>query len=521
MSSYIRNASIGLKVALAPAFAIVCLVVVALMGGLSNHLLSEDLQAVGGEGMHRIDHAQRFARDLTELHQMVYQSLTWESVGKRPDQIQQLDESLLNRLSAFDERVQEAAAQEGQTAEQQATFTTFANAWISYSMVARDTLDMKAGGAAAAATFVVSLDGDFEQSLSALDAFVKAELAAVGGRLEDAEAKAMQINLMMLGVSVFAAVLAAILSWIFMRSITRPLQRAAYMAGQLAQGNLTEQTRDDEASADATGHVLAAMDEVSRNLSGVVDGIRRTAEQISSASNEIATGNADLSVRTEGAASALQQAAASIEELSDTLRINADRAQSANALAGEASRVAREGGEVVSDVVNTMDAINAQAKRIAEIIGTIDGIAFQTNILALNAAVEAARAGEQGRGFAVVAGEVRSLAQRSAEAAREIRSLIGSSVEQIDTGAVKVRKAGQTMHLIVDAINRVAQTVDEISHATQEQATGISQVNQSVSEMDRSTQQNAAMVEEATAATESLRHQATSLVQMLGSFRTA
>jgi len=203
------------------------------------------------------------------------------------------------------------------------------------------------------------------------------------------------------------------------------------------------------------------------------------------------------------------------------VRQSADNAQAANALARDASNVAREGGALVQGVVQTMDQINSQAKKIGEIIGTIDGIAFQTNILALNAAVEAARAGEQGRGFSVVASEVRLLAQRSAESAREIRTLIGSSVEQIDAGVNKVQAAGHTMTKIVGAIEKVAGTVDGIARASSEQAAGIAQVNNAVSEMERATQQNAAMVEEATAATESLRHQSQRLVGLLGRFRTS
>jgi methyl-accepting chemotaxis protein len=259
---------------------------------------------------------------------------------------------------------------------------------------------------------------------------------------------------------------------------------------------------------------------VARNLTGLVTDIRSTAEQINVASGEIATGNADLSTRTEGTASALQQTAASVEQLTATIRSNADNARAANVLARDASTVAREGGAMVVDVVSTMNAINAQAKKIADIIGTIDAIAFQTNILALNAAVEAARAGEQGRGFAVVASEVRSLAQRSADSAREIRTLIGSSVEQIDAGASQVQAAGQTMTRIIGAIERVSSTVDDIARAAGEQATGIAQVNQTVAEMENSTQQNAAMVEEATAATDALNGQAQRLVQMLTRFRT-
>jgi methyl-accepting chemotaxis protein len=520
MGSFFRNASIGLKVSLAPTFAMVCLVAVALLGWLANRSVSDDLRAVGGDGLQRAIGAQQLGRELTELHQQVYQSLTWEAVGQRAEQIQQLDSSLLKRLKVFDERARNLAAQPGLSADQQALAGDFAKGWDTYAKVARDTLDLKTGGVAAASTFVVTLDGQYVKNLALLDGFLKAELAGTAQRVADADDRGARYGALIVAVSAAALLLASLLSWLFMRAISQPLQRAAQVAAQLAQGDLTARSAQ-AASADATGRVLGALDEVSSNLNGLVDGIRRTAEEINTASAEIATGNGDLSARTEGTASALQQAAASIEELSATLRTSADNARSANTLASEASDVARQGGTVVADVVQTMDGINAQAKKIADIIGTIDGIAFQTNILALNAAVEAARAGEQGRGFAVVAGEVRNLAGRSAEAAREIRTLISSSVEQIDSGAGKVRAAGQTMERIVGAIERVAQTVDDISRATAEQASGIAQVNQSVAEMDRSTQQNAAMVEQASAATESLRQQAGNLVQMLGRFRTS
>jgi methyl-accepting chemotaxis protein len=259
---------------------------------------------------------------------------------------------------------------------------------------------------------------------------------------------------------------------------------------------------------------------MSGSLHDLVDGIRRTAETISTASSEIAAGNSDLSTRTEAAAGSLQRAATSVQELVASLRQGAADADAARQQAVDAAQFAREGGTVVEAVVDTMARINNQAQRIGDIIGTIDGIAFQTNILALNAAVEAARAGEQGRGFAVVAGEVRTLAHRSAEAAREIRTLISSSVEQIEVGSTKVALAGQAMNRIVNAIEKVASSAEQISMSTAHQATGIARVNETVAEMDRSTQQNAAMVEQASAATESLRNQSQGLVSMLGSFQT-
>jgi methyl-accepting chemotaxis protein len=249
--------------------------------------------------------------------------------------------------------------------------------------------------------------------------------------------------------------------------------------------------------------------------------VRASAGSVTTASDEIASGNHDLSSRTEQAASSLQQTASAMEQLTATVRNSAESARQANQLAASAAEVAERGGSVVSQVVSTMDEINASSKKIADIIGVIDGIAFQTNILALNAAVEAARAGEQGRGFAVVASEVRSLAQRSAEAAKEIKGLIGASVERVEAGSKLVADAGQTMGEIVGSVKRVSDVIGEITVASGEQSDGIGQVNTAVTQLDQMTQQNAALVEESTAAAESLRNQAQKLAQALAGFRLA
>jgi len=256
-------------------------------------------------------------------------------------------------------------------------------------------------------------------------------------------------------------------------------------------------------------------------LVGLIGQVRASADSIAAASSQIAQGNNDLSSRTESQASALEETAASIEELNSTVKQNAHNAREANQLADGASAVARRGGEVVVEVVETMKGINDSSRRIADIIGVIDGIAFQTNILALNAAVEAARAGEQGRGFAVVASEVRSLAGRSAEAAKEIKALIGASVERVAQGSVLVDRAGSTMAEVVEAIGRVADIVGEISAASSEQSIGVAQVGEAVTQLDQATQQNAALVEQSAAAAESMRFQAEQLVQAVGVFQTS
>src|SRR5439155_19135741 len=266
-------------------------------------------------------------------------------------------------------------------------------------------------------------------------------------------------------------------------------------------------------------HLLQTLSAMQASLRQIVGQVRASTDSISTASAEIATGNQDLSARTEQTASNLQQAASSMEQLTGTVKQSADSARQADRLASSAAEVAARGGQVVSQVVSTMNDINASSKKIADIIGVIDGIAFQTNILALNAAVEAARAGEQGRGFAVVAGEVRNLAQRSAEAAKEIKALIGASVDKVDSGSRLVADAGKTMQEIVSSVQRVADIIGEITAASSEQSDGIGQVNQSVVQLDQMTQQNASLVEESAAAAESLKEQALRLAQVVGAFR--
>jgi methyl-accepting chemotaxis protein len=300
------------------------------------------------------------------------------------------------------------------------------------------------------------------------------------------------------------------------RSITRPVQQAVAIAEAVASGNLS--VKIEVSTTDETGRLLSALKRMSTELSALVGQVRSTSEFIATGSRQIASGNADLSQRTEEQASNLQQTAASMEQLSSTVKNNADSARTASEVAGRASAAASKGGVVVGEVVVTMDKITSSSRKISDIISVIDGIAFQTNILALNAAVEAARAGEQGRGFAVVASEVRSLAQRSASAAREIKVLINDSVETVEAGAKQVGDAGQAMEDIVTQVRHVSNLLQAISTSTHEQTTGIGQVTDAVTQLDQVTQQNAALVEESAAAAESLQQQATRLVSAVDVF---
>ncbi len=312
-------------------------------------------------------------------------------------------------------------------------------------------------------------------------------------------------------------VLGALLYVLTQRVVSRPLFDAAQRMERVAAGDLSDPPV--RRGTDEVGQLFGSLQAMTAKLRATVGQVRQSAESIEGASGEVAAGNQDLSSRTELAAANLQQTAASMTQLTGTVQHTADSAQTANQLAQSATEVAERGGAVVHQVVATMDEINASSKKIADIIGVIDGIAFQTNILALNAAVEAARAGEQGRGFAVVAGEVRSLAQRSAEAAREIKGLIGTSVERVETGSRLVQDAGATMGDIVASVKRVSNIIGEISAASSEQRGGIGQVGNAVNQLDQMTQQNAALVEEGAAAAESLKEQAQTLTRLVATFR--
>ena len=364
------------------------------------------------------------------------------------------------------------------------------------------------------------LDGtygpQFAAYLGAIDKFVDVQRRQRDEAVETE--RTMQARLVWVSVAAAAAVVALgmLLAVLLVRSITHPLGRAVALAERIAQGDLTADAHDER--KDELGRLLRSLSAMAARLRGVVGEVRTGVESVSTASSEIASGNQDLSARTEQTAANLEETAASMEQLTATVTQSADTARQANQLVSNAAQAAEQGGQVMTQVVSSMEHITDSSRKIADIIGVIDGIAFQTNILALNAAVEAARAGEQGRGFAVVAGEVRSLAQRSAEAAKEIKGLISASVQSVESGSQQVAQAGRSMDEIVGGVRRVSDLIAEITASSTEQRDGIAQVNQAVANLDQMTQQNAALVEQSAAAASSMRDQAGRLAEVVSVF---
>jgi methyl-accepting chemotaxis protein len=389
-----------------------------------------------------------------------------------------------------------------------------------YLAAREDVSKFKKAGDAAGAN--AAFNERFEPTSKAYLAAVQEMVDAQRSQLDASAARAKDLSeraaTMLIACTVLSLAAGVLLAVYLSRSITLPLRRADAMAQAIARLDLTREADTDYAH-DETGQLLRSIDTMRTALTQSLTDVRGVADGISTASSQIAVGNQDLSSRTEQTAGNLQQTASSMEQLTGTVRQSAESASQANQLATSAAQVAQRGGEAVSQVVRTMDEINTSSKKIADIIGVIDGIAFQTNILALNAAVEAARAGEQGRGFAVVASEVRSLAQRSADAAKEIKGLIGQSVDKVEVGTRLVTDAGTTMNEIVVSVQRVTDMIAEISAAAREQSQGIGEVNTSVNQLDQMTQQNAALVEESAAAAESLKEQALRLSSVVGTFK--
>ncbi len=511
----LRNLRIGARLAAAFAFLLITLCLVAGFGALQTAKVNDNVVDIGTnwlQGVKLLGEMRGIANDVRRASLSHVLAVDPEAKKKLLAAHDGFAESLHGVMAAYDKTVT--------TPEEKALEEAVKSDWTSFLDADRKTIELSNGGDASLA------DARSQAAGPARDAFNKfvAAVADASKYNTDGAAHAMQAAagtyhdaLVMDGVIVALAVAAGVLlSVTITRSIVVPIGEAVNLADTVARGDLTARVRP--VGRDEPARLLRALAKMNGSLVGLVGQVRQASDSIATGSNQISTGNADLSQRTEKQASNLQQTAASMEELTSTVRHNADTAVKAAELAGSASTAAQRGGALVVQVVGTMDAITGSSRRIADIIGVIDGIAFQTNILALNAAVEAARAGEQGRGFAVVAAEVRSLAQRSAQAAKEIKVLINESVENVEAGSQQVDQAGQAMNDIVAQVRRVNDLIAEISSATKEQAQGIGQVGDAVSQLDQVTQQNAALVEESAAAAESLNQQASRLVEAVSVF---
>ena len=453
-------------------------------------------------------------------HRAMYMYIAEDDTGKKA--------KLVDGLKKNEERLQAQLDKYRKTLltpKEKELLAAFDAAWPPYKGVAEQAVKMAGGTSPEQTARALAMAGEqvaplFQKVDDLLSELVEFNVQLAKQAYDESDvvvADSRTRAWILIALGVLASIAGAFL---ISRSITRPLggepDAVVQAANAIAEGDLS---RPIAVRPGDTASVVARMAAMQASLAQVVAGVRRNAEGVAAASTQIAQGNNDLSGRTEEQASALQQTAASMEELTTTVKLNADHARQANELAKTASTVARQGGDVVGKVVGTMREINDSSTRIADIISVIDGIAFQTNILALNAAVEAARAGEQGRGFAVVAGEVRSLAGRSAEAAKEIKGLITASVERVAAGTQLVDQAGTTMQEVVQSIGRVNQIMGDISNASDEQSAGVAQIGQAVTQMDQATQQNAALVEESAAAADNLRHQAGDLLQAVAVFR--
>ena len=504
------------KVLVAPALAMLFLVALgaaaySVLAQQNSALVELFTQRFGGYQV-----AARSVQEVGEVHSAVYRLFTW--IGNlKEERIKQITTEQLAkidrtgaRISAFDKRMDleddERAVAQG-LLKKLAKYRKDVDTAIDLS-----TVDVNTGMSA-----MQTADATYQDMVKDLNALVEIETRLAQEDYEAAVAAFSRVRFALVTIVVLALLASLAAALLASRAIVRPLREAIGTAGRIAAGDLTSQFR--LTGRDETADLQRALRDMNDSLRKIVSDVRSGTDAVATASREIAQGNTDLSTRTEEQASALEETSASMQQMTATVGQNAQNAKKVNELAAQASGVAAKGGEVVREAVGTMNGITASSKKIADIIGVIDGIAFQTNILALNAAVEAARAGEQGRGFAVVASEVRSLAQRSAAAAKEIKDLITDSVAKVDAGARQVNDTGRTMEEIVASVKKVTGLIAEITAASQEQAQGIEQVSETMTQLEKVTQQNAAMVEEASAAAGSLEEQSKALASAVAVFR--
>ena len=507
---------ISLKLIAAPLLtAAVALVSGALYGGLTHHDIAQARAATAQD----LDHFKTLSQAQEQVAQVraeVFRTLTIIA-SMEDDKVKAFRADLAKQLTGVQRLVQTLAEEVGRDAEVTQLSAAVVPQLQQYLARCDKAIDLSGMDPNVGIGAMKAAEESYKAVTSTLQALSARKEALQSERAEAASTRTSTIAAVLGLAMLLTTATALILAWRMQRRITSELAQAGRMADDVAQGRLDNVVHSH--AADEIGDLIRSMGRMVEQLRGSLRTVREATDQIGNAAQEIATGNGDLSQRTEQAAGALQQSSSSMDALTGTVRQTAESARTANQLAASASAVAQRGGEAVAQVVGTMQEINTSSRRIADIIGTIDGIAFQTNILALNAAVEAARAGEQGRGFAVVASEVRSLAQRSAEAAREIKALIGASVERVEAGTQQVTRAGDTMTEIVASVQRVTDIIGEISAAAAEQSSGIGQVNGAVSDLDSMTQQNAALVEESAAAAESLKQQAKLLADVVSRFQ--
>ena len=504
------------KILIAPAVAILFLLV---LGGVSYAVLLQQnsaLDELAGSRFAGYQVAADAAQELSEVHSNVYRLITWIA-NLKEDRIKLVTDQQKKKLDEVGVLITKFAGQPSAT-EGERKLVGIATVELAKYRKAIDTaIDLSTVDVSTGAMAMQSADSQFQSMLKHFEELVQLEKKLAQESYETSAAAFRTAVGVLVTITLLALGVSGAIALFMSRVIVRPLKRAIAAADQIASGDLSAEIGTK--STDETGQLLRALGEMTQNLRTLVGEVANGAHTVSDTSAQIAQGNLDLSQRTEEQASTLEETASSMEELTSTVTQNAQSAKQASQLAMGASEVARKGGHVVGQVVSTMTGISDSSRKISDIIGVIDGIAFQTNILALNAAVEAARAGEQGRGFAVVAAEVRSLAQRSASAAKEIKTLIGDSVSKVDAGTKLVDAAGRTMEEVVTAVTKVSELIAEIAAASQEQSSGIEQVNTAITQMDQVVQQNASLVEEATAATESMKEQAASLLQTVARFK--
>ncbi|MFM9433584.1 methyl-accepting chemotaxis protein [Janthinobacterium sp. CG_23.3] len=510
----IANIKIGQRLTIAFLLTTLMLGVVVVIGTSRLQTVSSAIDATVNDGYDKIS-LLNHARNALELQARSLPSALL--MGDQNDIKNEIDSVNSGSKSISDDLSKLAAAVRSPQA--QPVLKALGDAGLVYAAARERMLVLLKTGSKdeAAALLFQQLRPAHARYLAQIDELIAVQAGLMRSAGADVTATAHGAGLMMVALGLVGGLLSLITAWYISSGIVRPIRHAVKVARSVAGGDLTGTILVE--SGDEVGQLLQALQDMNASLFKIVGEVRGGTETIAMASREIAAGNLDLSSRTEAQASSLEETAASMEQLTGTVKQNADHARQANQLALSSAEVAGKGGAVVAQVVETMASIKASSKKIVDIIAVIDGIAFQTNILALNAAVEAARAGEQGRGFAVVANEVRTLAQRSAGAAREIKALIGDSVSKVDNGSALVDEAGRTMDEIVASVHRVTAIMGDISAATHEQMAGIEQVNHAIAQMDQVTQQNAALVEQASAAAATMQDQAAQLSGVVGVFK--